>query len=222
MASSLDELMSMRPEVEFPISISDRQVAEFRERGFICLERITADEEVAWLREVYDRMFEERVQAVPGGYFDLVRPYDSPGEDRQPQIIMPEVRLRDLRKTAFYRNGRIAAARLLGVDAKDLRGWGHMIRKPPQIGEALPWHQDEAYWDPGFDYVALGCWTTLDPATVESGCMNFIPGSHRGDVRMHRHVGDDPRMHALIADGIDASNAVAAPVEAGGAVLHHC
>src|SRR5438309_7007398 len=124
MAASLDELMLTRPEIEFRASISDSQVAEFRERGFIRIDRIVSDEELSWLGEVYDRLFEDRVQAVPGGYFDLTRPYDSPGEDLQPQIIMPEARLRDLRKTAFYRNGRIVASRLLGVEPSQLRGWG--------------------------------------------------------------------------------------------------
>ncbi|HYL60661.1 MAG TPA: phytanoyl-CoA dioxygenase family protein, partial [Candidatus Acidoferrales bacterium] len=101
-------------------------------------------------------------------------------------------------------------------------GWGHMIRKPPRVGESLPWHQDEAYWDPAFDYVALGCWMPLDPATLESGCMSFIPGSHRGDVAVHRHVGDDPNVHGLYAQGIDASTAVAVPIAPGGAIFHHC
>ena len=37
----------------------------------------------------------------------------------------------------------------------------------------------------------------LDAATIESGCMRFIPGSHRGEVRPHRHLGDDADVHAL-------------------------
>lgn len=198
------------------------QIAEFRERGFIAIERITSDDEIAWLGDLYDLLFAERMEAVPGGYFDLVRPYDSPGEDLQPQIIAPEMRCKELRRTAFWRNGRLLAATLLGVEAAALRGWGHMIRKPAHIGGSLPWHQDEAYWDPDFDYVALGCWMPLDPATVESGCMSFIPGAHRGEVRTHRHVGDDPTVHALIIDAVDASKAVPAPVDAGDAVFHHC
>jgi ectoine hydroxylase-related dioxygenase (phytanoyl-CoA dioxygenase family) len=222
MTSTLDELMTQRPQADFPVLITDAQLAEFRERGFVRIGRITSDDELVWLGEVYDRLFEERVQTVPGGYFDLTRPYDSAGEDHQPQIIMPEARYRELRKTAFYRNGRTIAAQLLGVESTNLRGWGHMIRKPAITGGPLPWHQDEAYWDPAFDYVALGCWMPLDPATVESGCMSFIPGSHRGDVRKHRHLGDDPAVHALVVEDVDTSAGVPVPVEAGGAVFHHC
>src|SRR5438128_9044386 len=109
MTSTLDELMTERPQADFPVPIADAQIAEFRERGFIRIDRITSDDELVWLGAVYDRLFEERVQTVPGGYFDLTRPYDSAGEDHQPQIIMPEARYRELRKTAFYRNGRVIA-----------------------------------------------------------------------------------------------------------------
>jgi hypothetical protein len=222
MQAMTDELAARRPEVELDVALDARKRAEFRERGFVSIDRITSDEELAWLGEVYDWLFAERVQAVRGGYFDLSRPYESEGEDRLPQILLPEALLPVLRRTAFWRNGRALAAALLGVEASALLGWGHMIRKPARVGEALPWHQDEAYWDPAFDYTALGCWMPLDAATPESGCMSFIPGSHRGAVRAHRHVGNDPTIHALVTDDVDASLAAAAPLPAGGALFHHC
>jgi hypothetical protein len=204
------------------VQASDAHIAEFRDRGFIRFDRLIGNEELAWLREVYDRILSERVEAVPGGHFDVLKPYDSGGDSKQIQVLMPEVRFPDLRKSSFWRNGREIAACLLGLNTKSLRGWTHMLPKPPRVGEELPWHQDEAYWDPAFDYRALGCWLTLDPATVESGCMSFIPGSHRGEVRTHRHLHDDPSVHALVAEDVVISKAVAVPVEPGGAVFHHC
>jgi hypothetical protein len=219
---TLDEILERRPDAELEVSLSAAQVDEFAARGFTSVARITSAAELAWLGELYDWLFRERVQAVPGGYFDLSRPYDSDGPDLQPQILGPEVLVPELRKTALFQNGRRLASALLGAPLEAVRGWGHMIRKPPRIGAPLPWHQDEAYWDPGFDYAALGVWMPLDPATPESGCMSFIPGSHRGDVRVHRHVGDDPAVHALFTDDFDERRAVALPLAPGGAILHHC
>jgi hypothetical protein len=218
----LEGLLARRPTVELEVTLSPVQVDEFRARGFTHIERITPDAELAWLGELYDWLFRERVQAVPGGYFDLSRPYESAGEDLQPQILSPETLVPELRKTALFRIGRRLAAQLLEAKLETVRGWGHMIRKPARIGAPLPWHQDEAYWDPGFDYRALGVWMPLDPATRESGCMSFIPESHRGDVRKHRHVGDDPSVHALFTDDVDESLAEAIPIAPGGAILHHC
>jgi len=218
----IEAILARRPEVDFAVGLTDANVREFRANGFTRIERIAPDEELAWLRELYDWLFETRAQTVPGGYFDLSRPYESEGADLQPQIIAPEARFPELRRTAFFRNGRRLAATLLGVDADALRGWGHMIRKPARVGAPLPWHQDEAYWDPAFEYTALGCWMPLDPATLETGCMRFVPGSHTGDVRVHRHVGDDPNVHAIETGDVDESRAVDVPVEPGGAIFHHC
>lgn len=87
---------------------------------------------------------------------------------------------------------------------------------------ALPWHQDEAYWDRSFKYRATSCWMPLDPATVESGCMSFIPGSHLSGVREHTKTGGDYVGHVVSVEGIDSALAIAVPVPAGGAVFHHC
>jgi hypothetical protein len=220
--SRLEALLERRPRAELAVELGPQEIASFRERGFTTIPRITTDEEIAWLGEVYDWLFEERVQAVPGGYFDLSRPYDSPGEDLQPQILAPEVRVRELRQTCLWRNARRLAAALLGAEESAVQGWGHMIRKPARIGAPLPWHQDEAYWDPAFEYRALGVWVPFDPATPESGCMSFLPGSHLGDVRVHRHLGDDPTVHALVTDDVDPSRAVVVPLAPGGASFHHC
>jgi hypothetical protein len=221
MQQVLDELMTRRPDVRFEAELAPDQAETFRDRGFIQVPRVTSDEELDWLGEVYDALFEERRGSYKGGYFDLARPYDSAGEDRVPQIIAPEARFPELKKTAFWRNGQKLARELLGIDK--VQGWGHMIRKPPRIGGSLPWHQDEAYWDPAFDYVALGCWMPLDDATIESGCMSMIPGSHTLDVLPHNHINDDPATRGLwtTPDAGDVARAVPLPTPAGGAVLHH-
>lgn len=51
------------------------------------------------------------------------------------------------------------------------------MNQPARRGTFLPWHQDR--------WVALDrdplvtLWTALDPATVDNGCVQIIPGSHR-------------------------------------------
>ena len=221
---TIDELMARRPEVEFAVSLTPAQCEHFREHGFTSIERITADEELAWLGELYDKMFAERISFVPDAFVDVVRPNGTSATDSQKQILLPELKFPELRKTAFWRNGRRLASILLGLELNEVRGWGHMIRKPPRDADhgALPWHQDEAYWDRSFKYHATSCWMPLDPATIESGCMSFIPGSHRSGVREHRPTGGDFAPRVVSVEDVDPTLAVAAPVPAGGAVFHHC
>ena len=52
--------------------------------------------------------------------------------------------------------------------------------------------------------------------------MQFIPGSHKGEVRWHRHIDNDPTVHGLVTDDVDTSQAVACPIPVGGATFHTC
>ena len=53
-----------------------------------------------------------------------------------------------------------------------------IICKQPEIGGAVPAHQDSTflYTDPPS---AVGFWYALEDATVENGCLSFLPGSHK-------------------------------------------
>jgi hypothetical protein len=223
MRETIDELVARKPAADFEVALSAADVETFETRGFVAVPRITTDEEVGWLHELYDVHFHRPQDMYEGGVWDLVRPYGSDGEDRLPQIIRPEREVPALQDTAFWRNGRRLAAQLMRLDPDLLEGWGHMIRKPARIGEPLPWHQDEAYWDPGMIYRALGCWMPLDDATPQNGCMKFIPGSHKGDIVLHRHVNDDPTTPALFHEPApqDEARAELVPMQAGGALLFH-
>ncbi|EGS18215.1 uncharacterized protein CTHT_0062300 [Thermochaetoides thermophila DSM 1495] len=68
-------------------------------------------------------------------------------------------------------------ARQLGyVDPRCLQSM--IICKQPEIGGAVPAHQDSTflYTDPPS---AVGFWYALEDATLENGCLSFLPGSHR-------------------------------------------
>lgn len=205
------------------VRLTDEQIEQFHAEGYTWVPRITTDEELAWLAPIYDGLFASKRGAFKGGYFDLARPYEAEGEDLVPQVLAPEHRHPELRDTNIFRNALAIGAQLLGLPEEELTTWSHMILKPPRVGGPLPWHQDEAYWDTAFAYRALGVWVPLDPATVESGCMHFLPGSHTGPVQRHRHIGDDPTVHGLeMVDPPEWSRAVAVPLEPGGATFHHC
>ena len=53
-----------------------------------------------------------------------------------------------------------------------------VICKQPEIGGAVPPHQDSCflYTSPPS---AVGFWYALEDATLENGCLSFLPGSHK-------------------------------------------
>lgn len=62
-----------------------------------------------------------------------------------------------------------------------------IICKQPEIGGAVPSHQDSAflYTDPPS---AVGFWYALEDARADNGCLSFVPGSHKSAAIKKRFV----------------------------------
>lgn len=212
----------MASNTDFHVDLTDEQIAFFQDNGYLHIPRITTDAEITWLQGIYDELFTERTGEAEGRYFDLAGPRAHNGQETLPQVLGPEAQFPELRESLYFRNAHRLAAALLKVTPEKVSGGGHMILKPAAYGNETPWHQDEAYWNPEVLPHSLSVWMPLDAATLESGCLQFIPRSHKGEVRWHRHINDDPLVHGLVTDDVEVSEAVACPIPAGGATFHHC
>ena len=93
------------------------------------------------------------------------------------------------------------------------------LGKPPGIGAATPWHQDEAYWGRTLSNRGITCWTAFHSVGPENGCMHFVRGGHR---RLLEHR-NPPEMASdlLVCDVSDTQDIVACPIEAGDVTFHH-
>lgn len=126
---------------------------------------------------------------------------------------------RALTRTAAFRRCRALSAALLGVPVAPF--FDHVIAKPPRNLSATPWHQDTAYAEPDHVFPPTAhLWLALQDATVDNGCMQFVPGSHRSRLP-HRKRGGDAAATALEAVDPDVRGAVACPIPAGGLTVHH-
>jgi hypothetical protein len=87
----------------------------------------------------------------------------------------------------------------------------------------VSWHQDLNYW--GLDgEEEVTAWFALTPATVENGCMRFVPGSHRRKVVPHvdSFAPDNLLTRGQeIAVEVDEASAVNVLLRAGQASFHH-
>ena len=197
------------------------QIEFFNENGFLALDALTTQEEVAWMRDIYDRLFQERAGREVGDQFDLAGTDEEGKEALLPQILNPVKYAPELSEGLFRVNALAVVQALLGPEVT--MGGDHAILKPARIGSETPWHQDEAYWDEAVLHESVSIWIPLQEATLENGCMWFLPGSHRFPVKPHHSLNNDPRIHALqIDEEIDKSQAVACPIPAGGCTIHHC
>jgi len=203
----------------FEVRATDDQVRSFQANGYLAIDQITTAEEIAKLRELYDKVMAD------ASAWRLVYEGDERGGkdgDVIDQVFLPELQAPEMGDTQYLRNARAMAAQLLGVEDDDVTPGGLMlIYKPPTGGRAAPWHQDEAFWDDKnhLKCNSLSVWMPLDDVVVESGAMQFLPGSHTNDVLRHRSEPGEP---LFLDEEVDLSSAVACPLSAGGATFHHC
>ncbi|MDA0664562.1 MAG: phytanoyl-CoA dioxygenase family protein [Proteobacteria bacterium] len=114
-----------------------------------------------------------------------------------------------------------AASAVLGPD---LILWGSgLFIKEANTPSFVSWHQDLTYW--GLDQAdEVTLWVALSPATVESGCMRFIPGSHGRNIVPHADSFADNNLLTRgqeIAVEVDESDAIDVVLQPGQASIHH-
>ena len=72
----------------------------------------------------------------------------------------------------------MAASQLL--NDQPVRFWhDQLFCKPALHGGVVAWHQDYSYWTRTIPMQHLTCWTGLDDATTENGCLYYVPYNHR-------------------------------------------
>jgi len=117
---------------------------------------------------------------------------------------------------------RMVASQLLGD--RGVRFWhDQLFCKPAHHGGVVAWHQDYSYWTRTVDMQHLTCWCGLDDATVENGCLQYVPGSHRwGLLEKPTLAGEMDGLKAMLSEEQRAQfKPVAIPLKAGYAAFHH-
>ena len=208
------------------LRLTPAQVDDFWRDGYLALPNFLSDDDVATLRtsmESLDRWAQD---------------HEHPDFQREPSAQHAD-RIAIRKISHIHLSGGVIWDELMRRDEvldimEDLMGpdirfhHSKMMVKPPFEGSLKPWHQD---LPEGFitheEANRLRPWGTdlqpeqvpiiaiqyyLDDSTLENGCIQVVPGSHR------RGLFEDP-LHEW---RIDPSETVAAEFKAGGALLFHC
>ena len=77
------------------------------------------------------------------------------------------------------------AAVLLGRDQVVLFH-DNLVWKTPGAGP-IAWHQDYSY-QPVSAPVGVTTWLSLDTTTPDSGCLHYLPGTHRPDCEAYARI----------------------------------
>ncbi|MBC7829300.1 MAG: phytanoyl-CoA dioxygenase family protein [Chitinophagaceae bacterium] len=116
----------------------------------------------------------------------------------------------------------VAASQLLSD--KPVRFWhDQLFCKPAKQGGVVAWHQDYSYWTRTKPIAHLTCWCSLDDSTVENGCLQYVPGSHRWGLLDKPALAGDLMgiKNFLTPEQLDQFKPVPVEVKAGEAIFHH-
>jgi ectoine hydroxylase-related dioxygenase (phytanoyl-CoA dioxygenase family) len=156
--------------------LSDEQVAFFNEYGYLAGVRILDDAQVEQLRSELAEITDPK---HPGN--SLFYEYNS-NESADPSRVLFHA-LGAWRVTPGFHDILwhpafvVPASQLLGGA---VRFWhDQLFCKPSHHGGVVAWHQDYSYWTRTTPMQHLTCWIGLDDASVDNGCLQYIPKSHR-------------------------------------------
>jgi Phytanoyl-CoA dioxygenase (PhyH) len=183
--------------------------------GFVSLADLTNPEDIRVIEEELLSLLED----LGDGKIDVRSLGDGSragAEARIVEIASPSALRPKLLQSLFFQRAAQISRAILGPSAR--LGFDHFITKPPRSAAATAWHQDCAYKRITRSARRLHWWLPLQSVTTENGCMQFVAGSHLGPVLAH-----EPRSkgaHALKTNLPSGANALACPLELGGATIH--
>ncbi|MFL2583285.1 MAG: phytanoyl-CoA dioxygenase family protein [Gammaproteobacteria bacterium] len=207
----------------FNFEITEEQIQAFNEDGFVVVDRIISDENVALLRERLDVLFSGEYETGIG-----------PDEVNWKKERDPIENTRQI--CNGWKSDRYVASVVLRQDIGKacavLGGWpgtrisqDNILWKPPG-GKPLGFHQDSAYeqWTAIPEWAS--CWIALDDTTAEGGTVEYVRGSHRwGESGMIEefHAPSNPvkeLAEAASNAGVEKPERVPVVVKAGGGAFH--
>jgi 2-oxoglutarate-dependent dioxygenase len=190
---------------------------EFERDGVVALGQVLEDVAVDKLRDRLDRLcFDQDGRGLPD-----VRDLADHIDGRSDQSVMQRVNLYqvddEFDRLVHRRDFLDIVTAILGPNIQLLRD--QCFYKPSRCGGEVYMHQDNRYWhlDPPH---AVVLFIALDDCTVETGCVHYIPGSHRWGRVNHVRAADG---RSILLEAV-ADKARSVPLElcAGAASLHHC
>jgi hypothetical protein len=201
--------------------LTDEQMTSFHENGFLAGPQILNARQIEHLRAELAMLTEP---GHPGSEFWYE--YNS-NESKDPSKVLFHalgawriaMGMHDILWHAAFTT---PASQLLGGS---VRFWhDQLFCKPAHHGGVVAWHQDYSYWTRTQPMAHLTCWIGLDDATVDNGCVQYVPGSHRwpllpvtglaGDMNSIRSVLSDEQTRQF-------EKHVPAELKAGQCVFHH-
>ena len=200
--------------------LSERQVEQFWERGFLRIEQVFVGDELDELDAEMDRLMVEWANRHSGWSGDWRKVYmDDETEQQSKLVAMHDLWYYSAAWARAVLNPRLtgAMADLLGGAVELHHSTMHV--KPPETGHPFPMHQDNAFY-PHKGNRFIDTLVHLDDTGPENGEIRFLDGSHRLGPLDHvrRTAEGEPCTPHLPTDQWRLDDTVAVPAQRGDVV----
>jgi ectoine hydroxylase-related dioxygenase (phytanoyl-CoA dioxygenase family) len=204
--------------LEMKCELTKEQIQFFQLNGFIVIEDFLSAEELAqWREAVTEAVKERNGLKMPGKDAKINKDseYFSKVFDQLLNLWQTNDKVKDI--MLDERIGKMAA-QLSGTSG--IRIWHDQALFKRPWANPTSWHLDTPFWSFS-DRKALSIWVALDDATLENGCLYFIPASYKETTYENKGIGKN-------MDGIFEAYpqfaqvvSVAAPMKAGSCSFHN-
>jgi ectoine hydroxylase-related dioxygenase (phytanoyl-CoA dioxygenase family) len=198
------------------MKLTPAQQEFWEQNGYLVVPNIISPEEIAIYQSIYNQFLDGTIQTGTNRSDLGAGLGKDNNKENITQIMWPSDFIPDILTMPYHQKALSIAQALMGEDIQ--MDFDMLINKAPFTDTPTPWHQDAAYWIDMPDKRAASCWLALDEATVENGCMWYIPASHLKPIRPHRFAGKQGG--ALTCDASETEGA-AVELLAGSCVFHH-
>ena len=198
------------------MTISAEQLATYERDGFLIIEGMFSDDELAPVIEEIEARVDSLAQRlfaagritstyVEEGFYSrmarIAAEYDeAPGLLQISMPMGPEL-------AALWSLDRLLdiVAAIIGPDIEGGAIWNVRPKVPDNALMTVPWHQDSGYLAPNGQATAQpACWIPLLDVGTENGCLQVVRGGHRpiGNAhhRVEKKVADPRSWYLYIAD----------------------
>jgi len=204
--------------------VNQEQIKFYNDNGFVVIDGFLSPDELTHWRKAVDNAVRNRAgQKMPGkdikvGESDGINEdaaYYGKVFDQLLNLWQTDDEIKKL--MVDERIGKMAAQL---ADADGIRIWHDqaLIKRP--WANPTSWHLDTPFWSFS-DRKALSIWIALDDATLQNGCLFFVPGSHRETTFENKGIGKNMDSLFEVYPQFLKTNAVAAPMKAGSCSFHN-
>jgi hypothetical protein len=201
--------------------LSEEQVSFYREKGYLPGIKLLNDIQIEILKQ---ELSEIVVPSHPGNSL-FYQFYANESSDKDAVLFhaLGAWRITNGFHDVLWNPAFVMAASQL-LNDKPVRFWhDQLFCKPAKHGGVVAWHQDYSYWTRTIPMQHLTCWVGLDDATIDNGCLYYIPGSHNwGLLDKPELAGDmDGLKKMMTEEQQDAFKPVPVELRKGYASFHH-